>query len=328
MRGRTIGAVAALVAVAISLTACSSQPRSAHSPHVAVGRAADAVLGAPAGVGDQSYQLTSSDQSLPGLSHHDGQTAACADGWYVRAGGKSVWTATGPLNPQLTLSGNTPWVEYQSVTPVKLLTPHSYGPYQSFRPNFYNGSLKTHIIKFSWWCDKVTPWFNAGATLSSAVDPIPPTNPYGDRASQQITNAASGQAWDNTGARNTAGNPVGVYPVNGAHNQKWFAESQGYSAGVPAYAFWVDGMEVNWQAVENGSTKGVEIQHSNGAALPGAVWAWLDESGMGPTGYDLQLVNLTSWQCATAPEAGAGQITEQPCDTTDKAQWWNAAYVK
>ena len=329
-------------------------PKASASP-TPLRQSARQLSGASGRVGDsstRSYRLTSGDQVLDGFTTTPVQTAACGDGYYVRSAGvqnPGGWYGQ-PMNPTLEVSGQFTGTSFSSVQPIKLLGPQQWEPYQSFKASFWNGNIGKKTIKFSWWCDKVTPYFpwgekplgkNAGHPKPSAgtkvgedpdIDPFGPDtfdNPEGDKSGLAFSaGSGAGGVWDNTYKLKQEGNAIFTQPWNGGSNQRWYLKSAGKVDNSPAYSFWTDGdsmVQSAWQAVErfNDPNHPVVLSHSsNYEPLPGGIWAVLG-GWMGPRQNSVQIINLTSWQCATTGDT-FGQITTQPCDTMNAAQWWDA----
>lgn len=287
-----------------------------------------------------SFHLDSSTDipTTKKLANFDGPGAACGAGFYVRAGGRSVTSPSLPAYPQMTVSN--PKIEPRGTSSVINLTPKS-AAYTAFFPVFYNSTASDQLYQFRWWCDAVTSWGSSSvgknqpsAPGAAGVGPVGYNNDYKSASHVQILNAAAGLALDatNNGGQGTV---LGAYPWHAGPNQLWDADSLGYADQVPAFVLWQNAVVEKLQIVEN-SDYTLQLASSQGGALSGSVWSWIDRSAMGPTTngqyYGLQLISRSSRQCMTAPDpdngaGGQGPVTTEPCDTHDVRQWWLAQYV-
>ncbi|HTX09604.1 MAG TPA: hypothetical protein VME22_13380 [Solirubrobacteraceae bacterium] len=289
-----------------------------------------------------SYSLTSGSYTIKGDGHLTVKDASCADGYYVRVGPPSVWTPTAARNPSLSVNvDNTSWVKVWSTTPENQYgdlskVDHAENPYRSFDVTFYSETPYTHHLTFTWWCDAISPWYDAttgnrkstGFRGSPDIDPPEPWSPdcyYCNADYDIVENDGNGMVMNNAEAKIANGNPVISWPdTKGARNQQWHFNGLGFRKYLPVYGIWTGTADKDKAAIVADSSHNITIRTSQGGAPSGGSWYYLDgfSDAIGPNNNSIMLVDDSDERCLAANPDQGTQLITLPCNTWDRYQWW------
>ena len=260
----------------------------------------------------------------------------CPDGWYVRPAQPSAWTPT-DVNAALSLyTGSDVTATNQNSVSAFYTTTGDGHVFQNLGAQFYNWSLiHNHPAAMTFWCDALPSWYadpsssSLGDAKSVGVSPIDPSCFY-CLLTAQFTNLSSGLALDPGGS---AGSPVLVQASTGSSSQNWYL--QGNSAGsvfydgIATFGFWQDATLLSTAISDPGG--GSYVFASASSEPPqGGQFSFVDWGAGSVYGAVMLIESDTTWSgstpeggmCLTDPETAGQQVTAQPCDATNEAQWW------
>lgn len=258
----------------------------------------------------------------------------CPDGWYVRPGQPSAQVPTSP-NPSVAAATG----EYVSSDGASFFTSiPSTGDghlYQNVTDQFHNWSIASdHPASLTWWCDAVPSWYadapplTKDATGDVGVSPVDPGCFYCNMTTQ-YTNLSTGLALDPSGS---IGSPVLVQQPTGTSSQNWYL--QGDSGGnafeydIATFGFWQPSFLLSTAIAD---VNGYFVFASASDEPPAGGQISYVDWGAGQVSSAVMLIQTdTTWSgstplggyCLTGSGGVGSQVTAEPCDATNDAQWW------
>jgi hypothetical protein len=258
----------------------------------------------------------------------------CPDGWYVRPGQPFAQVPTSP-NPSVAAATGE-YVASEGASFFTSIPSTGNGHlYQNVTDQFHNWSIASdHPASLTWWCDAVPSWYadapplTKDATGDVGVSPIDPSCFYCNMTTQ-YTNLATGLALDPGGS---VGSPVLVQQPTGTSSQNWYL--QGNSGGnafeydIATFGFWQPSFLLSTAIAD---VNGYFVFASASDEPPAGGQISYVDWGAGQVSNAVMLIQTdTTWSGST-PEGGycltgsggvGSQVTAEPCDATDDAQWW------
>lgn len=286
----------------------------------------------PAPTGTTSFAYTASRSVSKGK--FQSIYGGCPAGWYVRPGQPSAQVPTSP-NPSVAAATGE-YVASEGASFFTSIPSTGNGHlYQNVTDQFHNWSIASdHPASLTWWCDAVPSWYadapplTKNATGDVGVSPVDPSCFYCNMTTQ-YTNLSTGLALDPGG---TTGGPVLVQQPTGTSSQNWYLQGDSggnaFEYGIATFGFWQPATLLSTAIADvNGSF--VFASASDEPPAGGQI-SYVDW-GAGQVSNAVMLIQTdTTWSgstplggyCLTGSGGVGSQVTAEPCDATDDAQWW------
>jgi hypothetical protein len=258
----------------------------------------------------------------------------CPDGWYVRPGQPSAQVPTSP-NPSVAAATGSDVSSEGASFFTSIPSTGNGHLYQNVTDQFHNWSIvNDHPATLTWWCDAVPSWYadapplTKTATGDEGVSPVDPSCFYCNMTTQ-YTNLSTGLALDPGGS---VGSPVLVQQPTDTSSQNWYL--QGDSGGnafeydIATFGFWQPATVLSTAIAD---VNGFFVFASASDEPPAGGQISYVDWGAGQVSNAVMLIQTdTTWSgstplggsCLTASGGAGSQVTAEPCDATDDAQWW------
>ncbi len=258
----------------------------------------------------------------------------CPDGWYVRPGQPSAQVPTSP-NPSVAAATGE-YVASEGASFFTSIPSTGNGHlYQNVTDQFHNWSIASdHPASLTWWCDAVPSWYadapplTKDATGDVGVSPVDPGCFYCNMTTQ-YTNLSTGLALDPGGS---IGSPVLVQQPTGTSSQNWYLQGDGggnaFEYDIATFGFWQPSMLLSTAIAD---VNGFFVFASASDEPPAGGQISYVDWGAGQVSNAVMLIQTdTTWSgstplggyCLTGSGGVGSQVTAEPCDATNDAQWW------